>query len=469
MKSYSLTIRLAALLSLLAFCMLAAIGTALYQGLANQLRQHEHAELMRKVERFRMLLEKPQGIALLREDAMLIADIAESDDTALRITTEDGYPLLVAGQHPQTTEDDELVTASIIATLASTGKKVEITASRSDAASLTLLRNCLERILMQISLAAALFGIGGVLIVRRGLKPLHGLARQAENITVANLDARLDGRGMPRELGALLTSINAMLDRLGTGFSKLSQVSADMAHDLRTPINNLLGQTEVALQTRRRPEDYEALLGSNLEELQRLAKMIDNMLFLARSENAELEIERKPLNTAVSFQYVADYFEGLAEERELRIEIEGQGQIEGDPLLLRRALANLVANALKYAEAGSSIVLRTTVTSSETVLEVANRGTPIDEHHLPRLFDRFYRADASRLGSAQASGLGLAIVRSIMQLHHGYCTVASDAHCTRFSLHFPSQAKDLDRTVVRRRPLPPFQYRPASVPAQITE
>jgi two-component system heavy metal sensor histidine kinase CusS len=212
-----------------------------------------------------------------------------------------------------------------------------------------------------------------------------------------------------------------------------------MAHDLRTPINNLLGQTEVALSQRRTADHYELLLASNLEELQRLSKMTDNMLFLARSENADAEIERKTLEVSNELQHVAEYFEGLAEERELRIAVRGDGCIAADSMLLRRALANLIANAIRYADKGSVILLKSEKVAEGVTLFVENQGPAIDENHLARVFDRFYRVDPSRRGSSESSGLGLSIVRTIMSLHHGRWHAASDRGITRFSLFFPNR------------------------------
>jgi two-component system heavy metal sensor histidine kinase CusS len=303
-----------------------------------------------------------------------------------------------------------------------------------------LLTGYRDRILVWTSLAAILFALLGYLLVRHGLRPLRRLVAQTETVTVANLSARIEGAGVPRELMPVIVSFNAMLDRLDKGFTQLSQVSADMAHDLRTPINNLLGQTEVALGQRRTAEQYEMLLASNLEELQRLSRMTDNMLFLARSEQADAAIERRTLDVADELQRVADYFEGLAEERGLQIAVRGEGEIWADSMLLRRALANLMANAIRYAESGTAVSLQAERSSDGVTLTVENHGPTIEAHHLTRVFDRFYRADASRQDSAEASGLGLSIVRTIMTLHQGRWNAASEHGLTRFSLFFPGQS-----------------------------
>jgi two-component system heavy metal sensor histidine kinase CusS len=227
-----------------------------------------------------------------------------------------------------------------------------------------------------------------------------------------------------------------MLQRLAASFTQLSQVTADMAHDLRTPIGNLLGQTEVALSQPRSVDDYQELLVSNLEELQRISRMSDNMLFLARSEHVDAAIDPAWLDIEAEFARMADYFEGPADERELSIVCSGGGRLWADPVLLRRALANLLANAIQYADPASTISLAAETRDGAVALIVDNAGPAIEPAHLKRLFDRFYRADAARRGSAQSSGLGLSIVRTIMALHGGAAHAQSSGGRNRFTLAF---------------------------------
>ena len=317
---------------------------------------------------------------------------------------------------------------------------LDVFAGRMTSDSAHFLQYCRNRILMQIMLAALSFALMGYWLTRQGLRPLQRLARQAETITVANLAARIGAAGAPSELMPVIHSFNAMLERLSKGFGQLGQVCADMAHDMRTPVNNVLGQTEVALSQPRAAGYYEVLLASNLEELQRLSKMMDSMLFLARSENADIAVERQTLDARTELERVADYFEGLAEERELRIAVMAEGGVFADAVLLRRALANLIANAVRYAEEGSTIRLKAEHGDDGTRIVVENQGQDIRPEDLDRVFDRFSRADSARSGSATSCGLGLAIVRTIMTLHQGRWSAKSGQGVTQFQLFFPSSA-----------------------------
>ena len=254
---------------------------------------------------------------------------------------------------------------------------------------------------------------------------------------MGNLAERLDSHGAPKELLPMIDAFNTMLERLAKGFVQLSQVSTDMAHELRTPINNLLGETQVALQQSRNIESYQQLLASNVEELERLARMLDNMLFLARTDPASALRQRQELSAADEVERIADYFEGLASDVDIHIQAEGEGLIWAEPMLLRRALANLCANAIKYGAPRSQLLIQAIPDAEGIHLRVSNQGQTIPAEHLPRLFERFYRVDESRERSAQSNGLGLSIVATIMQLHNGRYRVTSEAGVTCFELFFP--------------------------------
>ncbi|MFZ6647734.1 heavy metal sensor histidine kinase [Undibacterium sp. TJN25] len=460
---HSLIARLALLFALLSFTVLAAVGLTLYTALEAQLIQRDDAALVSRIDQIRTLLkdvdlldmihQKPElfGNMLGNREALLVLkfpgqapllevnpgrinvpEVASAEPSAVlslaavRHTVENGTPFILVSASAQTSDPQYA------------GQALQITTGRMLTERTRMLQAYRNYILLVAGCAALLTSFLAYWVARRGLLPLRLLAQQTGAIGIRNLSTRIDSRGAPRELLPLIDGFNAMLDRLETSFAQLSQVSADMAHDLRTPIGNLLGQTEVALGQRRSTEYYEQLLGSNFEELQRLSRMTDNMLFLARAEHADHAIERKALDVADELERIVEYFEGLAEERDIRISFQGQGTVCADPDLLRRALANLLSNAVRYADAGTEITLTAQQDAVGTTLEVDNKGPTIEPHHLTRLFDRFYRADASRRGSSDASGLGLSIVRSIMLLHQGTWKAASSEGNTRFTLFFPA-------------------------------
>jgi two-component system heavy metal sensor histidine kinase CusS len=304
-----------------------------------------------------------------------------------------------------------------------------------------MMREYLLRVIAAVALAVLLTTVFGFMVLRRGLMPLGAMSRQAMDITPLNLTARLHVEDAPVELRRLAGAFNAMLDRLEAGYAHLSQFSADLAHEIRTPVNILMGQTQVTLTQARRPDEYELLLESNLEELGRLSRMIENILFLAHADHAALTVERAPLALAGELQKIADYFEGIAEERGMRFEIDADGIVYANPIMWQRAVNNLAINAVRYGVAGSTIRLRAFADAYGATVVVENRAEPMPQSALDRMFDRFYRGDRSRSEYTESNGLGLAIVRAIMALHGGDATVASAPEGTiTFSLFFPKEA-----------------------------
>jgi two-component system heavy metal sensor histidine kinase CusS len=461
-QRYSLVNRLALLFALVSFVVVAAVGYAFYRGLEMQLIYRDDAALVGRADQIRQLLKDVDVLDLARSKPQVFANMLGNSESLLVlrfpgqapiIEINPGHnsvpdvapvaadaPLSLAAVHHSTARDGTpFIALSAAAATSDPGHALQITAGRLMTERTRLLLAYRERVLLLATTAALLLALLAFLIARRGLRPLRRLARQTAAIGIRNLSVRIENRAAPRELLPLIDSFNGMLDRLEASFTRLSQVSADMAHDLRTPIGNMLGQTEVALGQRRDAAYYEKLLGSNFEELQRLSKMTDNMLFLARAENADHAIERKLLDVEDELQRMADYFEGPAEERGVTIALSGTGTVCADAILLRRALANLLANALRYAEPGTPVRLTAEQSEEGTEISVENVGPTIAAEHVNRLFDRFYRADASREGSSESNGLGLSIVRSIMTLHQGRWGASSERGVTRFALFFPRQ------------------------------
>jgi two-component system heavy metal sensor histidine kinase CusS len=269
-----------------------------------------------------------------------------------------------------------------------------------------------------VVVAAALVGFLGWVAVRRALAPLQAMRREAAGVTAQRLDQRLDMERVPPELAGLARTLNEMLARLEESFQRLKDFSSDLAHELRTPVSNLMTETQVALAQARGVEEYREVLASNMEEYERLARMIGDMLFLAQAENGLMVPRREPVDLAAEVRELFDFFDALAEEKALHLSLDGSGQVLGDKLMLRRALANLLANAIRHTPTGGSIRVSIHPDGHGTTLAVENSGKPISEEHLSRIFDRFYSVDPSRHGG-EGAGLGLAITRSIVRAHGG--------------------------------------------------
>ena len=245
---------------------------------------------------------------------------------------------------------------------------------------------------------------------------------------------------VPVELADLAQSLNDMLLRLQTDFERLSAFSSDLAHELRTPISNLLTETQVTLSQKRTADDYRNTLASNSEELQRLARMVSDMLFLAKTEHglALPHPEAIALDTEVAA--LADFYEALAADKSLQLVTEGAAQMEGDRLMVRRALSNLLSNAIRHSPEHGQVRIAIRSTPQGAEVSVSNQGEAIAPDVLPRLFDRFYRADTARRHPASdGAGLGLAITRAIMQAHGGTVSASSEHGINRFTLVFPGR------------------------------
>lgn len=265
----------------------------------------------------------------------------------------------------------------------------------------------------------------GVWIARRGLRPIEDITRAAEQIGAQQLEQRVNAGNWPRELVALAEAFDRMLERLQSSFQRLSRFSADLAHELRTPLNNLMGEAQVALSRDRAGHEYVRVLQSALEEQARLARMIDSMLFLARAEQAAPAFEPSVLDAHDEMRAVAEFYQPLAEEHGVQLLYEGRGKVIAEPLLLRRALSNLVSNALKYTSPGGRVLMRVSAADDAVALSVIDSGVGIASEHLDKLGDRFYRVDPARAHSSEGAGLGLAIVKSIMTMHGGNLRIDS--------------------------------------------
>ena len=286
-----------------------------------------------------------------------------------------------------------------------------------------------------LALAVAASAIIAWSVTQRGLRPLGEMTRALKRVGPKQLHERVSAVGWPRELQPLAVAFDDMLARLEDSFVRLSQFSADIAHELRTPVGNIRGEAEVALRRSRSEDEYREVIESTIAECQHLGHIVDNLLFLARTDAAEGHLQRASFDGRIAVEKIAAFYELIAEEHKLTIRCEGEGTFVADEMLFGRAVSNLVENAVHYTSAGGSI----TISIGDSQVSVQDTGSGIAAEHLPRVFDRLYRADASR--SSEGVGLGLALVKSIMDLHGGTAHIESEpGRGTTVTLSFPKSA-----------------------------
>ncbi len=286
-------------------------------------------------------------------------------------------------------------------------------------------------------LATLVSGFAGWFAAHQGMAPLRAMKSRASVVSGQQLNPRMPVEAVPVEMADLANELNRMLDRLQQDFQRLSDFSSDLAHELRTPISNLLTQTQVALSNRRDADTYRDILASNAEEFQRLARMVSDMLFLAKTERGIQLPSKEFFSAAQEVQALLDFYEAVADEKNVSMGLHGSGNILGDRLMFRRAVSNLLSNALRHTTTAGEVRIEISDTENSIKVAVENTGDDIDPKIMPRLFDRFYRADPSRSQpDAEGAGLGLAITRAIVEAHEGKIEVSSEQGRTRFTLEF---------------------------------
>lgn len=297
------------------------------------------------------------------------------------------------------------------------------------------------RALALVGFAALAIAVAmGYGIARNGLRPISKLADIVDQLDARGLHRRVSEDPWPKELQPLARKFDSLLSRLENSFARLSQFSADIAHELRTPLHILRGEAELVLTRDSSVEAYRACIESTVEEYERLSRMVEGLLFLARSEQPNAHLAIQQLDIAQECAAVCDFYQAMADEQGVELLIQASGHVCADADLLRRALANLVGNAISHTSSGGQVNLGSSINADGAVeISVSDTGCGISPEHLSHIFDRFYRVDDARQQQGQSMGLGLAIVRSIMQLHHGTASIQSElGRGTTIALIFPA-------------------------------
>ncbi len=463
----SITLRLSLLFALLSTAVLAGTGLYLYGSLERHFAEQDSVELVGKVDLLRHMLvgmrTREEVVASERRfrdalvgHARLHVALLDRDGTMLFSTTRLHLPqertadAVPAGVTPNAAGTWDTPWGARYRTLAAWA---DLTAG-NESLLLTLALDTVEHegllaayrrnLLLVLLLAGVAAALSGFVVVRRGLRPLHAMAGTAYRISASHLGERLDEAHSPPELRQLAVAFNAMLTRLEDSFGRLAGFSSDLAHELRTPLNNLMGQTQVALTRTRTTDEYRRVLESNLEELERLSRMITDMLFLARADHAQVTLRTETIDLRAELEKLADFYDAHAQERSARVVCGGEGRVTADRLLVQRALSNLLSNAIRHTPPGGEVRLLAARDDGGVVtVSVSNVGRGIPREHLGRIFDRFYRINNAHDGSHDGMGLGLAITRSVMKLHGGCASVESAPDgVTTFTLHFPAAFAD---------------------------
>ncbi len=465
-RSSSITTRLAISYGCAMFSVLLIMTSFLYWILVTNLKNEDYEYLFDKVELLQKILQKRDANLRVLEPEVIweghksqpshyVTSFARIEDAQGNTIIETpGMSTLIPDSAFPTanyrvrdnswqSEDGKhyLLMTTAVTALNDTEVRWRIYAALEVTKEYQLIQEYQKRIIFVLGLGIIISGIIGILITRHALRPLRKLTSVLEKITTDQLHQRVVPHRWPTELTTLAWSFDQMLDRLEDSFRRLSQFSADLAHEFRTPLNNLIGATEVTLSRPRSADEYRALLESSAEEDSRLSRLLESLLFLARVDGTHLQLNLQQIDVLHELEAVREFYYALSAERSIAVTCTGNTMLAADPILFRRAVSNLLANAIRHTPLHGEITLGVQQQDSRWVdVYVSDTGSGIPDQHLPKIFDRFYRIESSRSSEGGGIGLGLAIVQSIMRLHGGVAEIKSKlAKGTTVLLHFPPQ------------------------------
>ncbi|MDT3606777.1 heavy metal sensor histidine kinase [Cronobacter dublinensis] len=451
MRSPSLTLRLTLIFTLLVAFACGITGVSLYRSLSAELVWRDDQTLLNRASQLRQLLTdgaEPRQLPLYfnrmldtRQDVLLIRRV--DGDTLVNINQAGvalpalapvlpGRSVNEQALHRWQQPDGVFVSALALTASDKNGPLV-ITVARVAQERAQMLAQYRRESLLVCVLATLAAALLSPWLIRRGLRAIRRLSEATARTGSETLQQPLSLDTLPRELLPLGEALNTMRHRLAEDFARLTRFADDLAHELRTPVNILLGQNQVALQRPRSVQEYQNLLAGNIEELEQMTRLIENILFLARADHQNIALNREALALEPFIHQLTDFLEPLAEERDIRFSVQASGVLRADRLLLQRALTNLLTNALRHASPGSDVRITAVQEADYAILSVANQGAPIADSD--KLFQRFWRGDNAR--HTPGTGLGLALTQAIVRLHGGKVAVVHEAGWNRFILRFP--------------------------------
>ena len=449
----SLTLRLTALFAALVATVFSALGYLVQRETAAHFVELDQALLRDRLALVRGIAERSTGLpefsaqlrAALQNHEGLLLRIDAGGQTVLRLGEPDPAAALGADGQGRSWSHGQSSYLGQHTTLALQGRAdapMEVWAAVDTHHHQHFLAQLRRQLLIGIALAIAASTLLGAVAVRRGLRPLRAMSQRAGRVNAQDFGERMPVTRLPSEMRGLAASINDMLDRLQRDFDRLSAFSTDLAHELRTPLSNLLTNAQVTLARPRSGEQYRASLEVASEELQRLSKTVSDMLYLAKTEHGASLPSVEEVDLASEAQSLLDFYEAVAEEKGVRLSVAGQARVRGDRLMLRRAIGNLLSNAVRHAPAGDRVaVLIDRGQRGEVRLSVSNGGAPIPPEQGRALFDRFFRLSQGRQRQeGEGVGLGLPITRAIMASHGGEVSLRSEHGRIHFTLRFPPAA-----------------------------
>ncbi|OJH36201.1 heavy metal sensor histidine kinase [Cystobacter ferrugineus] len=447
----SIATRLAVMFAVAALGVFSLVGVALYRVLHRELGRHQLSEVNTRLEYVGMMVGRNDNAVSWQNLRAKLDTLTPADDS-VRYWVLGPDPRFVYGDVPAELRERlgaqpgrpfvlELEGRSMRAVSRSIPPKgarpaVQIVTALDSTRFCDTLDTFAGALVVLCLAGVSLVTILGHRIAKVGLAPLSSLSQEAQSLSPRDLSQRLRLSPLPRELSDLVASFNGALDRLERAYAQLEGFNADVAHELRTPLTNLIGQTQVALAKERTATQLEEVLQSNLEELDRLRKIVSDMLFLARADQGETALDRVQASAAEEVSKTVEFLDVILEEAGVSVRVEGDAHASFERSLFLRAASNLLLNAVEHSERGAEIVVAIARRESEMRIAVTNPGAPIPEQHLERLFDRFYRADGARRNSRDNHGLGLSIVKAVAKMHGGtvFATSAEGRNTFGFTL-----------------------------------